>query len=188
MVIQFQYKVLLIGLDKNDESLTVQGKDDNRLNSTGCLLLLQELMEKPGYHQLDTEGIGNKFKQLIREVEEPIYTRAMIEPLNIGLKQKLWALITDADYPCINKEKIRSKNLEKKTIIVKKKSITDIESAKRRREPSFTEMQPSSSRQRYFLIDMYTNTFADFIVRLVVLERRSWRKQEKKFYSIFKPV
>ena len=78
------------------------------------LLQLPDLVEKPGSMD-DPEGISNKFKKLLREVNEPIETRAMIEPLNIGIKKLLWELISKNGYPEIDKVTLKALNQSKKS-------------------------------------------------------------------------
>ena len=55
LVLELQHQVLLIGLDKKDTILTIQGKDNNRLLCLQFLLPLQELMEKRGSQAQKTQ-------------------------------------------------------------------------------------------------------------------------------------
>ena len=58
MVIQFKFGIILLGLEKDDEMLTVLGKDENRLDCNGLLLLLTDIMEKN-----ETTGDPNGIKE-----------------------------------------------------------------------------------------------------------------------------
>ena len=78
------------------------------------MLLLTDLLER-NESGTDTKGVKDKMKKLLRDVREPLETRASIETLNVKLLESLWELISDENYGKIDLaiSGIRTKNLEK---------------------------------------------------------------------------
>ena len=112
-VIEYQYSVLIIGLENEDHSLKIQGQDMPRIHCIGMFLEMEEeLRVKTGLSRDDETS--KQFSQLLREVGEQLATRSIIEPLNVDLKRRLWNLITHPDYPPIDKERIREINRGRK--------------------------------------------------------------------------
>lgn len=107
-MIQFQYKVLLTGLDDESPLLTIQGKDDNRMNCI-CFLSLQDttLCLK------DVDSESRKLLEMMRNILESEEMIGQVENLQISSQIHLWRLVSKEGYPGVDKCILRLANQRK---------------------------------------------------------------------------